>query len=125
MPFISDADLTAVLDKAGLSEEASKAILDVNQQARLDGLRAALVVLAAIALLALFAARRIPTEQPGSAPGSVRVEQRGAFPSTPSLMLPGRTHQTVARPCEVDERRQGTASVGRASAHMRVVGRPQ
>jgi hypothetical protein len=36
VPFISDADLTAVLDKAGLSEEASKAILDVNQQARLD-----------------------------------------------------------------------------------------
>ena len=30
-----------------------KAILDVNQQARLDGLRAALVVLAPIALLAL------------------------------------------------------------------------
>jgi hypothetical protein len=33
---MSDADLTAALDKVGLSEEASKAILDVNQQARLD-----------------------------------------------------------------------------------------
>ncbi len=69
VPFLSDADLAAALDKAGTSEEASKAILDVNQQARLDGLRAALVVLAGIALLALFAARRIPTQQPGSAPG--------------------------------------------------------
>jgi MFS family permease len=67
VPFISDADLAAALDKAGLSEEASKAILDVNEQARLDGLRAALVVLAAIALMALFSARRIPTKQPGSA----------------------------------------------------------
>jgi MFS family permease len=66
VPFISDADLAAALDKAGTSEEASKAILDVNQQARLDGLRGALVALAAIALLALFAARRIPNEQPGS-----------------------------------------------------------
>jgi len=68
VPFISDADLQAALDKAGVGEEASKAILDVNQQARLDGLRAALVVLAGIALLALFSARRIPTQQPGSAP---------------------------------------------------------
>ncbi len=68
VPFISDADLQAALDKAGVSEESATAILDVNQQARLDGLRAALVVLAGIALLALFSARRIPTEQPGPAP---------------------------------------------------------
>jgi hypothetical protein len=68
VPFISDTDLAAALEKAGASEETSKAILDVNQQARLDGLRAALVALAAIALLAFFSARRIPTEQPGSAP---------------------------------------------------------
>ncbi len=69
VPFISDADLQAALDQAGVSKEASKAILDVNQEARLDGLRTALVVLAGIALLALFAARRIPTQQPGSASG--------------------------------------------------------
>jgi hypothetical protein len=68
VPFISDADLAAALDKAGSSEQTSEAILDVNQQARLDGLRIALVALAAIALLAFFSARRIPKEQPGSAP---------------------------------------------------------
>jgi hypothetical protein len=34
---MSDADLTGAFDKAGLSEEASEAILDVNQQARLGG----------------------------------------------------------------------------------------
>jgi len=67
VPFISDADLTAALEGAGVSQDASKAIVDVNQQARLDGLRAALVALAAVALLALFFARRIPTKQPGSA----------------------------------------------------------
>jgi hypothetical protein len=69
VPFLSDADLATALDNAGVGDEPSKAILDVNQQARLDGLRAALVVLAGIALLALFSARRIPTQQPGSAPG--------------------------------------------------------
>jgi MFS family permease len=68
VPFISDADLQAALDQAGASEETSTAVLKANQQARLDGLRAALVVLAGVALLALFAARRIPTQQPGSAP---------------------------------------------------------
>jgi MFS family permease len=67
VPFISDADLTAALHKAGASEETSKAVLAVNQQARLDGLRAALVPLGAVALLALFSARRIPNVQPGSA----------------------------------------------------------
>jgi len=69
VPFISDADLQAALDRSGASEEASKAVLDVNEQARLDGLRAALVVLAFVALLALFFARLIPTRQPGSGPG--------------------------------------------------------
>jgi hypothetical protein len=67
VPFISDADLQAALDQAGVSGDTSTAVLEVNQQARLDGLRAALVVLAGAALLALFAARRIPTRQPGSA----------------------------------------------------------
>jgi MFS family permease len=68
VPFLSDADLQAALDKAGVSEETATAALKANQQARLDGLRAALVVLAVIALLALFSGRRIPTAQPGSAP---------------------------------------------------------
>ena len=72
VPYTSDADLQVALDQAGVSEETATAILEVNQQARLDGLRAALVVLAVAALLALFAARRIPTQQPGSAPGNVR-----------------------------------------------------
>ena len=68
VPFISDADLQSGLDKAGVSEETATVALEANQQARLDGLRAALVVLALMALLALFAARRIPIQQPGSAP---------------------------------------------------------
>jgi hypothetical protein len=66
VPFISDADLQTALDDAGVPAETSQEIIEVNQDARLDGLRAALVLLAGVALIALFAARRIPTEQPGS-----------------------------------------------------------
>ena len=69
VPFISDADLQAALAKTGVSEETATAVLEVNRQARLDGLRSALVVLAGVAVLALFAARRIPTTQPGSTSG--------------------------------------------------------
>jgi EmrB/QacA subfamily drug resistance transporter len=75
VPFISDADLQAALDQAGTSQETTTAALEANRQARLDGLRAALVVLAVVALLALFSARRIPTTQPGSAPSSGRADE--------------------------------------------------
>ena len=65
MPFLSDADLHTALDKAGVI--GADAVVDVNAQARVDGLRAALFVLALIAFLGLFSARRIPTRQPTSA----------------------------------------------------------
>jgi hypothetical protein len=42
------------------------AIVEENATARLDGLRSSLVVLAFIALIALFFTRKIPTEQPAS-----------------------------------------------------------
>lgn len=73
--FISDADLHKALDQAGVNAKTSQAIIDENQQARVDGLRAALAALAFITLLALFASRRIPTQQPGS---TKRAEPSGA-----------------------------------------------
>jgi len=66
IPFISDVDLEKALDQAGATAEVSQAVLDENQQARLDGLRTALAALALIALIGLFFASRIPTEQPGA-----------------------------------------------------------
>ncbi|MGW7125522.1 hypothetical protein ACWGG3_35555, partial [Streptomyces sp. NPDC054901] len=42
------------------------AALDANAAARLDGLRAALAILAFAALIALFFTQRIPTTQPRS-----------------------------------------------------------
>ena len=63
--FISDAQLEAALNEAGVPPETSQAILDTNEQARIDGLRSALALLAFFAVVALFFTRRIPTEQPG------------------------------------------------------------
>jgi MFS family permease len=64
VPFLSDAQLQDALDEAGTSEEVTQAALDANEEARLDGLRAALAILAFSALLAMFFTQRIPTSQP-------------------------------------------------------------
>ncbi|MEU8842733.1 MFS transporter [Streptomyces roseus] len=66
-PFLSDAQLTAALEEAGAKSEVSQAALDANATARIDGLRAALGILALAALTALFFTQRIPATQPGSA----------------------------------------------------------
>jgi hypothetical protein len=70
VPFVSDADLTAALDDAGVDETTADAIVDENAEARLNGLRASLSVLAIVALVALAFTRRIPTTQPGAVPSS-------------------------------------------------------
>lgn len=64
VPFLSDAQLESALDDADTSPEVTQAALDANESARLDGLRAALAILALSALLALFFTHRIPTTQP-------------------------------------------------------------
>jgi MFS family permease len=61
VPFISDADLRAALDKAGLAPDTIAEVMDVNSRARVDGLRAALVVLALLTPAGVILARRIPT----------------------------------------------------------------
>jgi hypothetical protein len=66
IPFVSDADLGATLQKAGVPQNTAQAVVDANASARLNGLRAALSVLALLALLALAATRRLPTKQPGT-----------------------------------------------------------
>jgi MFS family permease len=67
VPFISDADLQTELTKAGTSPEVAQAALQVNKEARVTGLRAAVAVLSLIALLALFFTRPIPTSPVGQA----------------------------------------------------------
>ena len=67
IPFIAESDLKPALEEAGVSGPVADAIVAENTQACLDGLRSALAVLALIALIALFFARGVLTQQPGAA----------------------------------------------------------
>ena len=70
IPFMSDKDLQAQLDKAGVPAKTADAIVAENASARIAGLRSSLSLLAIIALIALFASRRIPAQQPSASPDS-------------------------------------------------------
>ena len=65
VPFVSDKDLEAALDEAHVTPSVADAIVEENANARIDGLRAALAVLALFSVLAFVAARRLPKVQPG------------------------------------------------------------
>ncbi len=66
VPFIPDDQLQDALTSAGVTGDTADAVVAENADARLAGLRAALAVLALVSLGALFAARSIPTRQPGT-----------------------------------------------------------
>jgi MFS family permease len=66
VPFLSDKDLAAALDKAGVTGDTATAIADENAKARLRALRTSLAVIALVAALALLMAGGIPTRQPGA-----------------------------------------------------------
>ena len=68
VPFVSDAQLETALQDAGVDEQTTQAVLDVNEQARVDGLRSALALLALIGVIGLFFTKRIPTRQPVGVP---------------------------------------------------------
>ena len=67
VPFVSDADLQQALDQEGVSSSTTDAVLEAYQSARIEGLEAALAILAVLVLVALFVAQRIPRTQPGEA----------------------------------------------------------
>jgi MFS family permease len=67
IPFTSDADLETALDEADVPKQTADEIVEENETARLDGLRASLSVLAVIALIAVFFSRRVPARQPAAA----------------------------------------------------------
>jgi predicted MFS family arabinose efflux permease len=70
IPFLSDKDLQAQLDKTGLPPKTADAIVTENADARIAGLRSSLSLLAAVALIALFFTRRLPARQPAAEPAN-------------------------------------------------------
>jgi hypothetical protein len=68
IPFLSDEDLEAALSDARVPPATADAVVETNEQSRIDGLRAALSILALLPLVALLFTRGIPTAQPGAQP---------------------------------------------------------
>ena len=83
VPFVSNDQLESGLKEAGVEGSTAQAVIDDNEQARIDGLRAALAVLALAALLALFTARSLPTRQPGAEPAAAAQPEPTA-PTAPT-----------------------------------------
>ena len=66
VPFLSESQLREALEEAGASEPLTDRLVEVNAQARVEGLSAALGLLALIAVVSLFFTGGIPTRPPGS-----------------------------------------------------------
>jgi len=66
VPFLSDKELEAALVQARVPPRASEEIVEVNETARLDGLRTALSLLAVLALVGLIFSGGIPTRGPAA-----------------------------------------------------------
>ncbi len=66
VPFISDADLTAALDEAGVPPDVANEIVEVNEAARIDALDSAFGIAALLAAGSLFFTGRIPTKPPAA-----------------------------------------------------------
>ncbi len=66
VPFMSEADAKAALQKAKVPTATADEIVKQNEKSQIDGLRAAEAILALLALLALPFTRGIPTVQPGA-----------------------------------------------------------
>ena len=66
-PFISDSALRIAMDDAGASPETTDAVVDENRAARIEGLDAALGVLALLAVVTLLFTGRLPARSVAAA----------------------------------------------------------
>ncbi len=68
VPFVSDAQLEAGLQQAGVPDAEAQQIVDVNAESRIAALRTAMAFLAVVAFAAILATRRIPKRRPEGVP---------------------------------------------------------
>jgi hypothetical protein len=66
IPFVSEADLAAALDSAGVPDEQATAIVQEYNDASLAALRTSMAFVALFALIALFFSERIPSQAVGA-----------------------------------------------------------
>jgi EmrB/QacA subfamily drug resistance transporter len=66
IPFVSEADLTAALDSAGVPDELATEIVQEYNDASLAALRTSMAFVALFALIALFFSERIPSQAVGA-----------------------------------------------------------
>lgn len=81
VPFISDQDLTTGLAEADVPEDVAEAVVEANSEARLVGLRTSLALLAALACVAIFLTRLLPTHTAGSDPSQAGAPPERVDPS--------------------------------------------
>lgn len=97
IPFISDKDLQAALDKAGVPAKTADAIVTENANARIAGLRSSLSLLAIIALTAMFTTRRIPARQPSTSSDSEPSPGPGPRPTRHRGQAHSQGHSATGR----------------------------
>jgi EmrB/QacA subfamily drug resistance transporter len=66
VPFVTDQQVEQALASAHVPPRQADAAMSSYKSARVDGLQAALAILAFVTLIALFAAQRLPAVQPGA-----------------------------------------------------------
>jgi hypothetical protein len=79
--------------------KTADAIVAENASARIDGLRSSLALLAIIALIALFATRRIPAQQPAPSPAGESSQWSSLLPAGPARVAPEQSGQPVDGRC--------------------------
>lgn len=81
VPFVSDTAVRMGLEAYGATQATIQEVLQINADARLAALRAALFVVVLVAALALFFTRWIPTRPPG-APAEVPEDEKASEQSS-------------------------------------------
>jgi len=79
--FVSNDRLKTALERTNISPEQVQEAVRINEEARLRALKIGLLIMAALSLLAIFPASRLPTYKPGEIPTNP--------PPKPKLSLAG------------------------------------